>query len=343
MSKITYLLGAGASSGSLPAVENFEFAIGEVIRRLRQFISGVTDENASKDTDFVGVVFMAVEEMQMLLEGCNKHRSVDTFAKMLFLTQNDKERANTYRRVKCAIILFFELYRYFFNQTDKRYDAFFATILSNVNPKFPPDINILSWNYDYEFERAYMNYLPGKKDIHDVYDDLNIIHKNHGASKSFGRNFGILKINGTAGFFSKNNEITLGLNKHSSIASGDLVKDTASLLTILDQFDIFSKRGGFEPAISFSWEEDTGNTIILNEIEKALRDTQLLIVIGYSFPYFNRLIDQKILNSMQMGGAKVIIQNPMADEYIDTLNEMRYWTPNSVKPIKNCSQFYLKF
>jgi len=344
MARITYLLGAGASIGSLPVVDNFENEIREILNRLRVFLGNVPDDMASTYVGDRGLIFMAIKDLQMLLEGCNKHRSVDTFAKMLFLTSHDKERERTYRRVKCSIILFFELYRFFTNKTDKRYDAFLATIINNANPKFPSEINIISWNYDYEFERAYMNYSPEKKNIHEVYNDLNIIHKNSNAAKSIGNNFGIIKINGTAGFYTANKELILGLDNHFSIASGVNDKDSISVIPFLKNYKKYADDTAVEPAISFSWEEDKGAIKVIDEISKAVANTQVFIIIGYSFPYFNRAIDKKIASSISYGGTTIYLQDPIADDLVDTVLELKQWIFGSIgkiKPIKNCNQFYL--
>ena len=86
-----------------------------------------------------------------------------------------------------------------------------------------------------------------------------------------------------------------------------------------------------------------GTNNILKEIKNAVSDTELLIVIGYSFPYFNRLIDQKIFGGMQISGAKVIIQDPSAEGLVDTIKELRNWHAGAIKPTTNCNQFYVKF
>jgi hypothetical protein len=284
----------------------------------------------------------AAADLTMLGEGCNKHRSVDTFAKMLYLTSNIEERAAKYKKVKCAIVLFFELFRFYSDKTDKRYDAFLATILRKNNPKFPNDINILSWNYDFEFERAYLNYSPEKENIHELYRDLNIIHKNSKAAMPIGNNFGIIKINGTAGFYNKNSgELTLGLDCHTKKNIGIPHVDNTRLIEICKSYDKYIN--GYEPAISFSWDDDIGTINTKDQIRAAMSNTQIFIIIGYSFPYFNRDIDKFIIDGILYGNTKVYVQDKKANELLDTIKEIRDYAQFKYKPISNCDQFYMGF
>lgn len=222
MARVTYLLGAGASADALPIVNKFEEELKNIIHYIRNFNkeelgSSYNDKKVIEEIPLVKE--FAIKHLTELLEGCIKHRSVDTYAKRLFLTINKNK--DLYRRTKCSIILFFELYKLTKGKIDKRYDAFLATILNRNTPRFPSDINILSWNYDYEFEQAYLNYVTDKSDIHEINNDLNIFHKNNNRNKSLSQNFGIVKINGTCGFYDGGGNLTLGLR---GINNYDLIK-----------------------------------------------------------------------------------------------------------------------
>ncbi len=340
MARITYLLGAGASAGSLPTVDKFDKEIEKVLTQLEickkwyDLNVGIFDE--------LHPLNMAISDLQMLKEGCERHRSVDTFAKMLFLTSDVKERAEKYKKVKCAIILFFELYRFENNNTDKRYDAFLATIINNKKPRFPNDINILSWNYDYEFERAYLNYSPERDNIHELHSDLNIIHKNNRSSNPLGNCFGILKINGTAGFYDSTGKLTLGLNCHLKQKVYVADKNHQSTLEICQKYHEFVC-GDFEPAISFSWEDDNGHLKIANVIEDAMLNTQIFIIVGYSFPYFNREIDKLIINKIKYANTKIYIQDPNPEELKELIDEIKIGTNFQNKFSRSYSQFYINF
>lgn len=45
----------------------------------------------------------------------------------------------------------------------------------------------------------------------------------------------------------------------------------------------------------FGWEEDEQG---LEELKNKIQHTKILVVIGYSFPYFNRQVDRAIIKAM---------------------------------------------
>ena len=55
---------------------------------------------------------------------------------------------------------------------------------------------------------------------------------------------------------------------------------------------------GIIPTILYSWEEDKLITSLRNNAKSALENQHILVIIGYSFPTFNRNIDKVILNSI---------------------------------------------
>ncbi len=279
MGKVTYLLGAGASANALPTIANFQKELSEIINKLQE----------SANYLFLEQYQFVVKDLRELFNKCEEHKTVDTYAKMLFATSKDKE----YRKAKCSIILFFELYRYYYNKVDKRYDAFFASIINKSEPRLPNDINIISWNYDYEFEKAFMKYaLNSSDDIHGIYQEMNVIHKNIRSVSSLSNNFGIIKVNGTIGYYNSNKELTLGLNTQNLLYTHP--NDFSSIKLILDRHLTYSNPDSeYSPAISFSWEDDEEKRVRDN-IEQALRDCVALVVIGYSFPTFNREVDSVI-------------------------------------------------
>lgn len=64
-------------------------------------------------------------------------------------------------------------------------------------------------------------------------------------------------------------------------------------------------------ALSFAWENI--NNDFFKQIKKKVEDAKILIIIGYSFPYFNREIDRQIIGEMTQL-EKVYIQDPNANE-----------------------------
>ncbi len=66
------------------------------------------------------------------------------------------------------------------------------------------------------------------------------------------------------------------------------------------------------PSLSFAWEDySTGKVAIKRAIEST-SETEILVVIGYSFPFFNRFVDRDIIRSMNRL-KKVYFQAPDAE------------------------------
>ncbi len=342
MAKTTYLLGAGASAGSLPVVDGFEKKLKELIAIFNFFLhqNKIHREVISNEgVKVFGMYEDVIRSLGKMLSGCEAHRSIDTYAKMLFLTGQEKE----YHDLKCSIILFFELCRFYYKKTDKRYDAFLATILKRGEDGcllFPTDINILSWNYDYEFERAFMKYTPDRENIHDSCKALNIIHKNSESQKNIADNFGVIKINGTIGFNnSKTNDPILGVGNFDispyTFEPDNIVERNTfyervqplEVYNLLNSYYEHKDEDKLEPAISFSWEDGDKLIQIKEGIKAVLANTEKLIIVGYSFPYFNREIDKFIINNIKNYSTVDIYIQDKEDRTIDLINSIKELRP----------------
>jgi hypothetical protein len=71
-------------------------------------------------------------------------------------------------------------------------------------------------------------------------------------------------------------------------------------------------------------------------------DTEILVVIGYSFPFFNRNIDRRIIQSMT-NLKKIYLQSPEAMSLKDRLNAVINLEKIEVVPIKDTDQFILPY
>ena len=114
------------------------------------------------------------EKYREVVEEAVKHYTVDTYARKLWL-QNKKIKLKTLKEFLCLFFAFEQSSRsdklpniydkqseYGVNEThihtplDYRYDVFMATLLDR-DMLLPENISIISWNYDYQLELAYMN------------------------------------------------------------------------------------------------------------------------------------------------------------------------------------------
>ena len=78
----------------------------------------------------------------------------------------------------------------------------------------------------------------------------------------------------------------------------------------------------YTSSISFAWEDSDEKKTYLSELCNHIASTNVLIIIGYSFPFFNREIDRKIIGSMK-NIEKVYFQAPDADNIKERFQAIR--------------------
>src|SRR5690606_32255913 len=67
---------------------------------------------------------------------------------------------------------------------------------------------------------------------------------------------------------------------------------------VVNIYDETCKSGDYwlESLLSFAWEDERSD--FLENVSKLVADTEVLAVIGYSFPFFNREIDIRVIRAM---------------------------------------------
>lgn len=309
MSKIVYLFGAGASFGKrakndeneilegLPIVSEFPMQIDKLIAKIE---SGNT-ESSSQLKAKSDEVDKLITELTWLKEASKNHQTVDTYAKKLRVTKG--VTGTDYLRVKAAISAFLTLEQ-LFNKPDSRYDAFFANILGKQSFSLPEDVAILSWNYDCQFELAHAAYSE-RKDLTDIWNDLRIRSKTTKDVILDKTGFSITKLNGTALMYE-------GTNYNSKFFDAFFNRQGMSEISYVYTAYFESLNSvNMNNALSFAWESTDGT--FLEGVKSRIVDAEVLVIIGYSFPFFNRELDRSIIQNMKKL-KKVYIQDPNCDE-----------------------------
>ncbi|MNJ95018.1 hypothetical protein D3C87_127220 [compost metagenome] len=333
---ITYLLGAGASYNALPVVN-------QISERLKEFrkISirtpniGIPDffskHGFEKVDDVTSPSKMEVlsdlgKSISWLILENDKHFSIDTFAKKLYLQKD----FNNLHKLKITLSCFFV---YLQNTGfDNRYDSFFASILDDLKI-LPPNLKFLSWNYDYQFEIAFSNFIKNKKLSHNQ-QALNVCSKGiKSPDRDSANSFGIYKLNGTTSLIDNGNNINILDN---------INEDEIELLNEIVTYYYYSIKRKIPTTLSFAWEEENENYI--NSVSRCIKNTDILIVIGYSFPFFNRKIDTMLLKSMSKL-KKIYIQDPSNSDSIEERIKslISNLMPIDYNKIKMTDQFYIPF
>lgn len=252
-----YLLGAGASSQTLPLASQFA-------SRLTSFAGDLLNDTPNNNSKIA-----LNEAIDWLAKEASHHFSVDTFAKKLYFRGD----IQNLKKLKAALsaYLVIEQSRH---HVDRRYDAFLASVLkfdSSRRVSLPEHLRILTWNYDTQLEKAYYGFC-------DDYDKV---------IEGITFNKRIYRINGCCGTHPP------GHVGESFRAAFNIAEEPAwnAGMELYNQY--MTKHSSPAPDINFAWEDSTHNQ--LNNVGlNLLSDVTDLIVIGYSFPYFNREIDDII-------------------------------------------------
>ena len=342
----TYLLGAGASFEKLPLVNDFS-------DRLTAFRDLLDKEIVLDEFSLPNININKKEARNLLLQDIDwligaitNHTSVDTLARKLYL-KGDEDKL---KKLKGILDIFFFIEQ-IFNGYDKRYDTFFATILGLENDKIelPKDINIVSWNYDFQIELTLASYLDIKK-ISTLEKLLQIMPRKEMSHHDISK-FSIYKLNGTAG------GITYDPNKFNRFDFNPLkifnsISEESKTILFEDNLEkyLFSTKYSHPdknrtPSILFSWEKDPIPQEVRETCAKDLMLSEYLVIIGYSFPTFNRETDKFILNKME-NLKTIFIQSP--EETIDSV-EVRLksllgsYEDIDIRKVTSLDEFYIPF
>ena len=143
---------------------------------------------------------------------------------------------------------------------------------------------------------------------------INSTSKTYFMHEMDGSNFALIKINGSAAFnYEKSNgdrtllDFLLLPEKDENLMLWKQIRSCQDAL----QYKVANQ-------LTYAWEERGYDKFLINSIINVVRDTEILVVIGYSFPYVNRFVDKMILKSMP-NLHKIYVQDPNADEIIETL------------------------
>jgi hypothetical protein len=271
--KVTYLFGAGASAETIPVVEKMKDG-------LRVFYKSIIHQEVPSEL-IAGRQELA-DQLSWLSNATSAHLSIDTFAKKLYL----RRELDSLKKLKLLTSLFFT-YLQNLVPTDKRYDGFFASILRSSANELPDSINILSWNYDLQFELSYREFAMGN-DLNSIQRILRVNAKNSIEYYPEENCFSITKLNGTSVIVSrKQQQFLISESRDKSLVVSELIK----------YYSEYSN-GNYRPTLSFAWEQDPSPENIYTKAINASKESEVLVIIGYSFPYFNREIDALILNGM---------------------------------------------
>jgi hypothetical protein len=356
MGKVVYLFGAGASygvrdkltpridysleyrnykgvhqkiEGSAPNIVEGLPIVAELPERMDyiRYLIKKEIKDLAIDTKPEAPMFERLEEsLAWLQEASQGHATVDTFAKKLFLTG----RVEEYDRLKRTLCAYF-LLEQLTNKVDKRYDAFLAAVLGSNASDLPDNIRILSWNYDVQLELAYSEYLQDNN-LDTIEQAFLCFNKTLDVNRyRRGNGFRVIKLNGSALVYNRSTRSIY--NPFIDTINLDVLNNVSSLI-----YD-----SSYDCALSFAWEN--ADDFFFEKIKSNISDAEVLVVIGYSFPYFNRTVDKILFQSMP--ALKTIYIQDIAPAPIEQ-SVSNLLTPSHAKinktkiePRNQTQQFYL--
>lgn len=342
--QIVYFLGAGASAQAIPVIDGLRPRIYDLIKFLESYQVHHLNEDAIKhfpdllknNQDLLNHV---IDELEWLYEDSEYHQTIDTFAKKLYL--QDSALLFKLKRALITYFYFEQSIPFYASELnpdseshsgtydtilDKRYDNLIASLAFKENGqiKLKGHIKIVTWNYDLQIELALKNYIDDS--INNLKEKFNI----HPSAKSYvnliveddqsNNNFAVYKLNGNA-FLDPFLEEGLGSRKtpHDSTHL-----ETGNLILIGNYLDTYKKvfpdyknyigNTGVTKIFNFAWESDgitslkyPGHKSVLEGAKSAFRNANILIIIGYSFPFFNLEIDKQLFENCWP--SQIIIQD----------------------------------
>lgn len=349
MSKVSYLLGAGASYGSRekPADETFSSLPNYISRGLpilQEFpyaLEQLTAELEGVVENKIAIKYINSNILNPLLNVSRDYPTVDTYAKMLYATKRREE----YEKFKEQLSLFFLIWQRN-HRHDLRYDSFIASLINAETCQFP-SLTILSWNYDMQFEMSYSNYITVGCALWKIWDQLNVYCKSNGTLNYNANNpFAFFKLNGSAmyhatelDYYSSRNTLVDIL--WSRVPEKDFWKDVCSLYEKGKHNNIYAG-ADYTNELSYAWD-NSGKEKLLASISQRIADCEVLVVIGYSFPYVNREIDRHIFNSMP-NLKKIYIQDKQAQNIGDKIKYIFEYLNKPapiITPLDDVSYFFL--
>lgn len=351
MVKVTYLMGAGASANTIPIVSGISQRFNEIIDYLKKYQSAKSHGSTYESWPIflkthIKEIDSVIDDLIWLTQESQKHQTIDTLAKKYYLTQDDR-----LFRLKKTLIQYFILEQLIFipsktfgdlteevafiKRKEFRYDSFFAALFDKNGKDLSvrSNVKIFTWNYDQQIELALQNYV--QKKISSVKEKFQILPHDYsinGSSDLFFQvnQFGTIKLNGNAIW------TPIKINGAENIESAldyydsDLLENERLGLFLKELYDIRTVNGidhikNSLRQMNFSWEEDREFKEKYNKfdqhrniVKEIAKNTDILVIIGYSFPVFNRQVDKMIVENIK-GLKKIYIQDPNCESIKSTL------------------------
>ena len=261
--RIRYILGAGASANAIPTVRDFAGILNLYSAKINSY---------SREFPKLATLSNWFNEISKQIQTTF---SIDTLAKMYWF-RRDLLGYNKIKTVIAVILNLLELDR----DCDRRYDAFLSALLQRDGQflNFPSSIQLVSWNYDFQFASSHRKIL-----------NLDIDEMNNVGFMDTKNILPLTNLNGSAFCEGTYKVAKPFLNYRIPLSQDGANVFLAFQEELVNAVEITNEKSHWGN-IKFSWEED----LSLDEVMAFKPD--VTVVIGYSFPTFNRQVDTILMN-----------------------------------------------
>ena len=323
---LVYYIGAGGSAKALPVVS-------DTPKRMKQLAAALSDGNYDLDQQSRDALGSLCEEMNRLARVAASCPSIDVLARRYYLQRQSKEL----HALKATLSAFYVLEQSR-RPADPRYGDFFAYMVDRDvlgNLAMPTDIRVITWNYDGQFEKSFADFFEDVDHRREVGSMLQVTPATGTSTDYYSDIFSIYRINGAAGIRERSNQL---LTHYFDAFVQDRQNMSAALrLTLYFYQNVTS--GTDKPYLQFAWEDDTRRANVLNHIG-GFSPVDAVVVIGYSFPIFNRGLDREILETLRP--KRVFLQVAGDDAVTDRLVGLGI-EREIIKIIGDRNQFFIPY
>lgn len=303
---ITYYLGAGASRNAVPIWKEQSNAM---MSLANTYLGHDRFKSESKNDEKNDDQKMLWDIGYFGFQG-EKFGTVDTYAKKLVLNNSVTELD----RLKLSVSSFFTIWQQsnnfpnkdnsrFKDEIDRRYISLMASILQKgkSSPEIKENINFISWNYDLQLEAAYKEFCD-KAEWNYIKSILKF------QSNQSNNSLKICHLNGYHGFYKIERKEEKDLLDRLQI-----INEYKDVIKEIDFTYKSQSRGqlNYRSHINYAWENSDLAQNARDEAKRIIRESDVIVIVGYSFPSFNREIDKEILGKIK-DAATVIYQDPNA-------------------------------
>jgi len=319
---ITYLFGAGASAKACPILKGQGE---EMIKLSKKHISDDFIKMGLKPIN-PNAYNRILYDIGYFGEKALEYGTIDIYAKKLYLS-DDYE--NELDRLKLSVSHFFTIWESMdddlkkngkYENIDPRYIGLLASVLEKTpdrHPKIKDNLKFITWNYDLQFERAYKSLCMSHLD----WDNISKLLRFRINDKNVDT-LDICHLNGYSGYY-----FTDKANRDTGVEVDTVNRniqnmDVQSIVKALEFTAESQNRSQltFNKHINYAWESNELATTARNIALNIFESTDILVIIGYSFPPFNKEIDQLLFSKLSKRKTKIIYQDPNASEdYISIL------------------------